>query len=420
MQSAGIARALLLTVGLGALVGVAEVIRIEPIRGQAADVFPFHVTDFRGDQGNIMGTIVRRDLNRHGAFVEGRVTATDAAALDNADRTKNTVHFQNWANLGVQLLVKGAVAGEVAEMYAYLCGSGRRVVAKRYPYTASTLRRVAHSMADDIVQAVLEEPGFFSSRLLFVKVAGASRNIYLCDSDGAAQKAVTRGTTLAVFPDWYPNRQDALFTGYYEGRPIIYKLDLRAGKATKLIAMPGMNASGAVAPNGRSIAAILDKDGMPELYVFDINGGSRKRLTHGPAAESSPSWSPDSQQIVYSSEESQGRPQIYIISANGGAPRRISNPSMSPYCTSPAWSPDGKKIAFVAQIGGNFEVCVYDLAGRRITNITNNPSHDENPSWARNSRHLAFCRASSQIMLIDSETGKTSPIADGIQPEWEP
>jgi TolB protein len=417
-------RWLVLAVTALTLSGTAEVIRIEPIRGQAEDVYPFYIADFAGEAGGAqMAQIIRRDLTRYGAFSEAPVTPTDARTLDSADRSKSTIHYANWANLGAIVLGKGTVSGGNVDFSLYLCGAQKRVMGKRYPLTSATMRRVAHTIADDIIDALLKEKGFFASRLLYVKQSGGSRNIYLCDSDGAAQRPLTRSTTLSVFPDWFPDKQNVIFTSYFEGRPIIYKLNIRSGQAQKLVAMPGMNTSGAVSPNGRQIAAILDKDGMPELYVMNLDGGGRQRLTHGRAAESSPSWSPDGQSIVYSSEEQMGRPQIYVVSASGGTPRRTSNPSMSPYCTSPAWSPDGKKIAFVAQVGGNFEICVYDMSAKKVNNVTGNASNDENPSWACNSRHIAFCRASSQIMLVDTETGKTTPIlTEGgcLQPQWEP
>ncbi len=153
----------------------------------------------------------------------------------------------------------------------------------------------------------------------------------------------------------------------------------------------------------------------------------RKRLTHGRAVESSPSWSPDSKKIVYASDEAGGRPQIYTISASGGKAHRLTTSSFSRYCTSPSWSPDGKKIAFVAQLAGNFDVCLYDVNSRQIYQLTTNPNNDEGPSWACDSRHIAYSRVygrKSKIMLLDSETGKTSLLIQSGEycgsPSWGP
>ncbi|MCX7846817.1 MAG: hypothetical protein N2595_02120 [bacterium] len=418
---------------LGMLSGMAiaeEVVRIPALTGRAGNVIPFAIPDFAGDGSGQLAQIVRRDLSRYGTFVEAPISPPDMRTLDAADRSKGLIHFKNWANLGAQVLGKGTLqsAGEVSVEFAlYKPHTGQRLFGKRYSASAGGMRRIAHMIADDIVEAVLKEKGFFASRLLYVHASGPSRNIFICDSDGANNRQLTRSSSLCVFPRWFPQGDAIVFTAYFEGRPVVYRMDLRSGSMTKLVNFPGMNTSAAVSPDGRKVAVILDKDGMPELYTIDLFGGPRVRLTRGRAAESTPSWSPDGRQIVFSSEEGGGRPQIFIINANGGTPQRISNPGFSRYCTSPVWSPDGKKIAYVAQIGGNFDLCLYDIPARQTYRLTNDPSNDEEPSWARNSRHLAFTRGSlgggGRIMLLDTETGKVTPLLGSAacsHPTWQP
>ena len=121
-----------------------------------------------------------------------------------------------------------------------------------------------------------------------------------------------------------------------------------------------------------------------------------------------------------------GHPQIYIIAASGGEPQRVTSGSFSRYCTSPAWSPDGKKIAFVAQFGAKFDICLYDVAARQCRNLTNDPNNNEAPSWARDSRHIAFSRggySGARIMLLDSESGKTAVLVNDSscsEPAFQP
>lgn len=419
-----------LVVAVCAVAAADDVVRIPTISGRAGNVMPFAIPDFAGDNSAQLAQIVRRNLVKYGTFVEAPISAGDMRTLDAADRNKGTIHFKNWANLGAHLLGKGTVqsGGEVSVEFAlYQPRTGQRVFGKRYSTAAGGMRRIAHMIADDIVEAVLKEKGFFASRLLYVRASGASRNIIMSDSDGANARQLTRSSTLCVFPRWFPNGEAIVFTAYFEGRPVVYRLDLRSGGMTKLVNFPGMNTSAAISPDGSKVAVILDKDGMPELYTIDLRGGPRVRLTRGRAAESTPSWSPDGRRIVFSSEEGSGRPQIYIIDANGGTPQRISNPAFSRYCTSPAWSPDGKKIAFVALIGGSFDICLYDMSARQTYRLTNDPSNDEEPSWARNSRHIAFTRGSAggggRLMLVDSDTGKVTPLINEqgcTHPAWQP
>ena len=49
---------------------------------------------------------------------------------------------------------------------------------------------------------------------------------------------------------------------------------------------------------------------------------------------------------------------------------------------SPNWSPDGKKIAFSTDRDGNREIYRMRASdGANLTNLTNNPALDFQPSW---------------------------------------
>lgn len=408
-----------------------DVIKIDTLTRKTQRVVPFIIPNFPGPSGNDISQIVRNDLVRYGTFTPANISPADAHVLDTADREKKTIHMRNWANLGVQVLGKGTAKNDgnrvSVEFVLYTPHNGQKLFARRYSGSGKGIRMIGHRIADDIVEAVLNEKGFFASQLLFVQGDYKKKNIAICDSDGKNITMLTHGTTLCIHPDWFPRGDKILFTSYYEGRPIMYEMTLRNGNTRRLLAMPGMNTCGAVSPNGNYLAAILDKDGHPELYVMTIGGGKMHRLTRSRAVESSPSWSPDSRALAYSSDSSEGKPQIYTIGRSGGSPQRITTGMFSRYCTSPVWSPDGKKIAFVAKKGGNFEICVYDLETRNTYQITNNPSNDESPSWARNSRHIAFARTygqNSRIFIIDSETGKETPLVSQGQycgaPVWQP
>lgn len=388
-----------------------EIITPGTVRGTAQrQGIPIYVADFRGGPVSI-AEVVRKDLNIHGGFTVPRISQADATKLSNADYAQGSIHFQNWRNLGCALIGKGEVNGSTLTFRLYNTSNGSAVMSKTYSMGSVSPRRVGHAVANDIVQDVLKLKGFFQSRLLFASGRGRAKNIVMTDILGGDRKTLTSGADLNTFPDWYPDHKNILYTSYRDNRAVIYKLDLTTGKNQKLLAMPGMNTSGAISPDGRQLAAILDKDGFPELYTYALSGGGHKRLTRGRENESSPSWSPDSRQIVFSSDEGKN-PQIYIMSASGGSKKRICR-NVSRYCTSPAWSPDGKKIAYVAQIGANYEICVCDLSSGNSVNVTNNPSNDEFPCWAADSRHIVFSRASSSIVIIDSETGKETTLVSG-------
>ena len=390
----------------------ADVINPGTVRGTAqTSGIPIYVADFRGNGAAACSQVLRQDLNIHGGFVLARISQNDAQVLSNADYSQGAIHFNNWLNLGARLIGHGELNGQTLTFRLYNTSTGAQVMARTYTIGSVSMRRVAHAIANDIVQDILKEKGFFQSRMLFVTGSGRAKNIALSDILGGDRRNLTSGADLNTFPDWFPNHEDIVYTSYRDRRAVLYKLNLKTGKNQKLLAMPGMNTSGCISPDGRQLAAILDKDGFPELYTYALSGGSHKRLTRGRESESSPSWSPDSRKLVFCSDEGRA-PQIYIMDASGGSRQRIAR-GVSKYCTSPCWSPDGKKIAFVAQMGANYEICVYDLSSGQTANVTNNPSNDEFPCWAADSRHIVFTRAGASIMIVDTVSGKETTLLSG-------
>ena len=109
------------------------------------------------------------------------------------------------------------------------------------------------------------------------------------------------------------------------------------------------------------IAFVSHRDGNPEIYVMDADGGNQQNLTNNPSDDNSPSWSPDGERIVFWSYR-KGHFQsaeIYVMDAAGGNQQRLTNNRHGDF--SPAWlnspfsvSPAGKKFTmwgWLKQVG---------------------------------------------------------------------
>ncbi|GAB4126842.1 MAG: S9 family peptidase [Roseiflexaceae bacterium] len=111
----------------------------------------------------------------------------------------------------------------------------------------------------------------------------------------------------------------------------------------------------AISPDGRLVAFVrvsVDRSAnryRRTIWLASTDAPDRplRRLTAGPRNDTTPCWSPDGQQLAFTSDRDGERPQIYLIALHGGEARRIT--SMPQGASQPAWRPDGQALAFLAR-----------------------------------------------------------------------
>ena len=116
---------------------------------------------------------------------------------------------------------------------------------------------------------------------------------------------------------------------------------------------------------------------------MDLNTRSITRLTNDSGIDTSPSYSPDGEKIVFNSDRS-GSPQLYIMDKDGSNIKRISK-GKGVY-GNPVWSPRGDLIAFVKNRKPNFYIGVMDTNGDNERIIVQDFSL-ESPAWSPNGRY---------------------------------
>jgi Tol biopolymer transport system component len=108
----------------------------------------------------------------------------------------------------------------------------------------------------------------------------------------------------------------------------------------------------------------------------------------GVVREGAPSWSPDSQQIAYYSEQD-GKADIFITNLAGSS--RV-NLTTSPAADEggPAFSPDGRWVAFDTDRDGNFEIYARRTDQSAERPLTNHPGRDLAPAWSPDGQWIVF------------------------------
>ncbi|MFN7938635.1 MAG: protein kinase [Bryobacteraceae bacterium] len=75
-----------------------------------------------------------------------------------------------------------------------------------------------------------------------------------------------------------------------------------------------------VSPDGREVAFLSARSGVPQVWVCAWDGSSLRQLTSGVVVRRGPVWLPDGRSIRYGTIESSVR-KTYVVSERGGAPR---------------------------------------------------------------------------------------------------
>jgi Tol biopolymer transport system component len=155
-----------------------------------------------------------------------------------------------------------------------------------------------------------------------------------------------------------------------------------------------------VAPDGRKAAFTA----LGDLWVSER--GAPRRLTDDAAVELDPTFTPDSESVVFASERS-GQFELWRIGLKGGAPSQVTFGAVLP--RRPAVSVDGRRVAFIETDGPGDAVerlSVADLAQPARVSSVATGLVDARPSWGPDGRTLG-------VRVASTPTGATT----GVQVE---
>jgi TolB protein len=251
--------------------------------------------------------------------------------------------------------------------------------------------------------------GFFTARLAFVSRRSGRSEVYTSDLFLGEAKQLTRDGAHVLTPRWSPDGGRVVYTSYFRSNaPDVFASNAATGARETLISFRGTNSGARFSPDGRQLAVIMTGEGSPELYVTNAQGRSPSRKTRSDAVKSSPCWSPDGSQIVFTMEPG---PQLYVMPVAGGAPRRLSI-GVSTYAAEPDWSRTNRnKIACTVRVGRQYQIAVHDLAAGSGKVVSKASFDGVEPSWLGDGRHLVYTardRNSSYLCILDTETGNST------------
>jgi TolB protein len=233
------------------------------------------------------------------------------------------------------------------------------------------------------------------------------------DWDGGNAHAITHYNGLTIQPAVSADGKLA-FTSYAKRTPgiVVFSVDpLRDLHFYNQLA--SVNSSPTFTPDGKQIMYSSSAGGVCcRLFLANLDGTNFHPITHTSFIDTEPKISPKTgTQVIFVSGRS-GPQQIYKMSIDGGDIERLSDGTGE--ASNPAWHPEGEIIAFSWTRGfaaGKFNIFTMDVASKRYVQLTHDEGRNENPSWAPDGAHLAFASTRSGRSQI------YTMLANGTAPE---
>ncbi len=315
--------------------------------------------------------------------------------------------LEQYRSLGNEILLLVATSEQgdklVVEGRLLDLKNGESILGKRYEGTFDLARRIAHTLADEIVHYLLGRRGIARTSIAFTSDRSGYKELYLMDYDGAGQRRVTAHKSITMGSSWSPDGSSLLYLSYLNGPPAIFRVDLSSGRKQTIIGDDRHNFGPAFAPDGKHLLFARSIDGNSEIFAAAIDGSGARQLTHHRAIDTNAVWSPNGQAIAFTTSRA-GSPQIFLMDADGANVRRLSFDGE--YNDGAAWNPEGTRVAYASRRDGIFQIAVTEVVTLETKVLTAGNLNKEEPTFSPDGQRIVFTakgRTGSQLYVMDLE-----------------
>jgi Tol biopolymer transport system component len=168
----------------------------------------------------------------------------------------------------------------------------------------------------------------------------------------------------------------------------------RKGKELAAVGKPDVYGNVFIAPNGKSVAVSMTDIASQntDIWTYDLQHDSAKRLTFDPAADSVPIWSPDAGRLVFASNRLNSFNNLYMKNSDGAqAEKSVVYGGVDKFPND--WSRDGKYILYTQ----NTDLWLLTLPELKSSLFLKAPSVVRNGQFSPDGKWVAYA---------SNETGK--------------
>lgn len=314
------------------------------------------------------------------------------------------VDTPQWKTLGIDSITIGEVETEGNKLNVLIRTidviKGEPILARKYSNVElGEIKLVMRRYGDAILKSYTGKPGIFNSKIVFIgrKVKGSDKQVYIADFDGSNATQVTKEKTVHVSARWSPDARYVTFTSYEDKNPDLFIYDVKTGQKRKLSGKQGINSGGSWSPSGNLVAFSRSADGNTDLFTIRPDGKKEaERLLSGNGIDVDPAFSPNGKMLAFVSGRF-GNPHVFVADLQwNGDSVKITGDKRLTYAgwwnATPAWTPESDKIAFAGfdKDINRFDLFLMNPDGTKMERLTLRAGDNESPSWSPNGQMIVY------------------------------
>ncbi len=242
-----------------------------------------------------------------------------------------------------------------------------------------------------------------AQEILFTSTRDGNAEIYLVNRDGTNVRRLTNNPAWESFASFSPDgTQISYNSDRTNEKNNVYLMNLDGiGKETPLPTGNYGNyvGNGAWSFDGTKIAFSSDRNGNEDIFVIDAEiNKPRSLISDNNADLNYPTVSKAGKLIVYLAQTNRDNYEIRSFDIETKSIRKIYSLKNE---TNLSLSPDGKTIVFQEKIEGNTEICLIEIDGSNIRNISKNLSIDVGAKFSPDGRKIAFLSNRGEQGVLD-------------------
>ena len=245
--------------------------------------------------------------------------------------------------------------------------------------------------------------------IAYLRLTEGYWQVWVTDAEGKQHRQITSDLVDKARVSWNPEHTQLLCNANDGSLQII---ELGSSKVRK-IELDSLSVFDAQwSPSGKQLAysatTSLQADNA-EIWIADIDGQSKQKITNSLAVALTPAWNPKNNSVLYAAGKPGKNQELWEVNPVTGQSEQLTVSHSS--ALDPSVNPQGD-IVYSSDVTGRFNLWLMDAA-RKTEQLTKSTAFDAQPSWSPDSTQIVFYRLEGNIRrlwVLNLKTREVRPI----------